>query len=196
MLSFYFLLVAILWHLIPDKGTVGLIAATGLPWVLPKLIELFGVKELHLPGGVKMSFESKINTATQVLETTPLLENKSQNSIKGVPFFEQLLDQDHNIAVVAARIEIERKLREMATANQIHFDRPISVRGLTQKLNKENLLSHSEAAGLADIISTMNEAAHGTEIGVNAARKTIELSKSIVEGLERRLNKTPPEIGI
>lgn len=186
LLSWYFLFFAVLWHLIPDKGTVALLAATGLPWALPIFIEQLGIKELHLPGGVKMNFEAKINNATEKLANTPLLESQREGVSETMPLLDLLLQQDHNIAVVAARIEIERRLRKLAEENQIRYDRPVGIRVLIRDLSERNLLSPTEGAGLADILFVMNEAAHGARIDIHAANRALDIAKSIIHGLEMR----------
>ena len=135
-----------------DELTV--IAATfiGLA-ALPWLLDLFD--KITLPGGVEIDF-AKIRKVLDEKEiaTPPQTEDGSS-----------FVPDDPNLALVALRIDIERKLRDkFLKGNDVKNGRHISLNRVIDDLASEGFIDLEIASVIRDMLPAMNMAAHGHDV--------------------------------
>jgi len=170
-----------------DSVTLGLMVVAILPW-LSELIE-----SAKFPGGWEIKFRDLQHAADKITSTSPTpaatstptpsptptpTPSASSSSTLSSPaslgrsrddmvFLEMspinFLEPDPNLALVGLRIEIERRLRQLAEKHGISTARR-SLTGLVRDLKQRELLPHGAASGLDDLIMAGNRAAHGARV--------------------------------
>jgi hypothetical protein len=93
--------------------------------------------------------------------------------------------EDPNLALAALRIEIERRLREIAQAYQIPTENK-AINQLLADLTKANALSQTARGILLDIISILNKGAHGAYVEPAAADWVMQVGPVLIAALERK----------
>jgi len=165
------LLVRLIWPTIKiDAISLGLIIVAILPW-LSSLIE-----SAEFPGGWKIKFRdiqqagakitsgedtsSTTTTTTTSTTTTTLppeaLEEKRKSS------FLDVMDHDPNLAIVGIRIEIEKRIRELAEIEGLRLNQPLWR--LLRELQSRGVLNQMVFTGLQEIVMAGNQAAHGARV--------------------------------
>lgn len=142
-----------------DLITVVLIALAIVPWLEP----LF--KSVELPGGLKLEFHEleKIGTEAKKVGLIPNKQQEPQIKTKEEKpkyDFVEIAEKNQELALVSLRIEIETRLRKIATKYSIDTKK-YSINRLIDALAQKNILTFQETAVLKDMISTLNHAAHG-----------------------------------
>lgn len=103
--------------------------------------------------------------------------------------YETMLDTDPILAFAGLRIELERKLREIAHYKNIELPRT-GITGLIRELKHHNVLNENEAVVLRDLTSILNRAAHGQTIEPAASGWVKAISKGVLGELNLKLSKT------
>lgn len=204
-------LVLIVLHLFwPSLGidlvTIALLFVVALPWIGPILKELAdsGVRNLELPGGIKIELADVKSATDKVIRaagsfvppkvkisgtaTTPLLAETHSgslepSSIESFDYIREIANTDANLALVAFRIEIEKRLRALAETKGLSSNK-ISLGQLVHELQLQNILPTEMASGLIELISFGNRAAHGVEVAQDAAAWVQDIAPSIIMELE------------
>lgn len=120
-----------------------------LPWMTDLILSA------KLPGGVEIAFKDIAN-AEEVAGAVSAPERRRGN------LFDDWQSTDPRLALVALRIEIERRIRELARRTS----RPHSgsLHALIQNLGEARVLSAKFVPGLLELVNAGNAAAHGAEI--------------------------------
>lgn len=168
-----------------DIITVVLIALAAVPW----LETLF--KSVELPGGVKLEFQEleKIEKEAKKIglistqEVTPKVEDDKD---KPKYYFVEIAEKNQELALVSLRIEIEKRLRELATKYSVDTQK-YSVIRLIDALASKNILTIQETTVIKDMISILNHAAHGVEYDQRNAQWVIDNGPAIIDSLENRI---------
>ena len=168
-----------------DIITVILIALAIIPW----LETLF--KSVELPGGVKLEFQEleKIEKEAKkigLISSVEVTEKVEVNKNNPKYYFVEIAEKNQELALVNLRIEIEKRLREIATKYSIETQK-YSVIKLIDALAQKNILTIQETTVLKDMISTLNHAAHGVEYDQRNAQWVIDNGPAIVDSLENRI---------
>lgn len=168
-----------------DIITVVLIALAIIPW----LETLF--KSVELPGGVKLEFQEleKIEKEAKkigLISTEETTTKAEENKEKPKYYFVEIAEKNQELALVSLRIEIEKRLREIATKYSIDTKK-YSVIRIIDALADKNILTIQETTVLKDMISTLNHAAHGVEYDQRNAQWVIDNGPAIVDSLENRI---------
>jgi hypothetical protein len=165
-----------------DNITVILLGMALVPWVEP----LF--KSVMLPGGISFDFQ-ELTTLEKDAKKAGLitLDNYNNESVSLASEYEflEIADKNPELALTSLRIEIEKKLRQLATSNNIHTAN-FSATGLLEQLEQKKILNQNESAVLKKMLSLLNKAAHTT---VNEERLTNWVHKngpSIINNLEKK----------
>lgn len=168
-----------------DLITVVLIAFSIIPWVEP----LF--KSVELPGGIKLEFQDlqKLETEAKkagLIKPEIQTETKAhQNEVIHYSFVE-IAEQNQELALVSLRIEIEKRLREIASKYGIETKK-FSILNLINNLSSKRILTNDENSSLRDMIITLNQAAHGVEYDQRNAQWVIENGPKIIESLDSKI---------
>jgi hypothetical protein len=171
LLAFILLTVHLIWpELKVDSVSVILLIVALLPWVT-SIIE-----SAKLPGGWEIKFRD-IQAAGNKIANGKL--DKNITLIE--PSFIQVSEDDPNLALVALRIEIEKRIRSLAEKNDINSNIPLSR--LFYKLREKEVLSESVFNGLQEIIVYANQAAHGAKVEPIVADWAISFGPHILGAL-------------
>ncbi len=166
-----------------DIITVALIAMSIIPWVEP----LF--KSVGLPGGLTFQFQDlekiEVDAKKAGLITTDNSNNESVTILPKYDFIE-IAEKDKSLALMSLRIEIEKKLRQLATVNKIDTGHYSATR-LIDMLEQKNILTANENNVLKNILPILNKAAHAVEYDERAATWVIENGPSIISNLEKKI---------
>ena len=127
------------------------LALAALPWV----IDIFD--RITLPGGVEIDFK-KVN---QILNDQNVEQPRSD-----LADFSFITD-DPNLALVALRIEIEKRLRKLQGSNQ-SSRKSQNIYTVISELIYAGQLNEEVGYAIRDMLPAMNRAAHGEEVPAEA----------------------------
>ena len=167
-----------------DLITVVLIVLAIIPW----LEILF--KSVELPGGLKLEFQDLQKLGDEAKKAGLIKpETKDEEQIKkevSIYPFVEIAEQNQELALVSLRIEIEKRLRDIATKYGIETKK-YSILNLINTLSSKGILSIDENSSLRDMIITLNQAAHGVEYDQRNADWVIENGPKIMESLDNKI---------
>lgn len=168
-----------------DLITVVLIALAIIPWVEP----LF--KSVELPGGLKLEFQDLQKLEDEAkkagLIKAEAQQLKSTNNAESLSYpFVEIAIQNQELALISLRIEIEKRLREIAAKYGIET-KQLSILKIINTLSEKGILTLDETASLKDMIITLNQAAHGVEYDQRNAQWVIENGPKIIESLDSKI---------
>jgi hypothetical protein len=164
-----------------DAVTLALLLAAISPWL--GLI----FKSLELPGGWKLEYR-EFQAAAQKAQAAGLLSPKLARGGGGPGYlFQQVSDQDPNLAMAGLRLEIERRLLSLAEARNVKVRRS-GIRGLTEALVSRRALSDDEASALNDLTGLLNSAVHGARVSPWALNWALEIGPPLLAVLEEKLS--------
>jgi hypothetical protein len=166
-----------------DSITIALVIIAIIPW----LGSLF--KAVELPGGLKIEYH-ELQKAANDAEKAGLLK-KTQNtelSTKGEYSFQQIASDDPNLALAGLRIEIEKRLIEIANSYKIQI-RKGGVASLSRTLKEQGILSSQEYSALLDIVVLLNSAVHGAKVGVDATNWALDVGSQLLDALDEKIVK-------
>lgn len=163
-----------------DAITLALFLIAIIPWLAP----LF--KSLELPGGWKVEFQ-ELEKAKDKVEKAGLLSKEVELIPGSYDFsFQMVANEDPNLALAGLRIEIEKRLYNIAESKNIKSDNK-GVRQLLTILSYNNILNNEERAVISDLIVLLNKAVHGAEVDNKAAQWAIETGPRILKALDEKL---------
>jgi len=103
--------------------------------------------------------------------------------------YSALLDTYPKLAVIGLRVDIEKRLRELADRSGI-TDQKASASTLTRQLAKLQILTGPESVALLGILTSLNPVVHGAEITRANAEQVLEVGKRLINSLDERLQST------
>lgn len=162
-----------------DAIGLALLAIAITPWVTPF------IKSFELPGVFKI--ESKdLEQATQKVETAGLLANDEE--IEDLDYsFQYIINQDPNLALAGLRIELEKKLNELAIFYNINPQYKDAGR-LLRLFTKKGFVSLNEQGALKELFFLLSEAVHGAKVDESATNWAMEIGPRILKNLDNRIN--------
>lgn len=176
------ILIAIVHIILPnlaiDGITVTLLLVALLPWLAP----LF--KSVELPGGVKVEFQ-ELEQAEQRAEHAGLLAPENLNPDFGQYSFQSVAENDPNLALAGLRIEIEKRLQQIARSKGIE-EKSKGLGRLIRILTEKHLLTGEEGSVLADMIGLLNSAVHGADVDPRAASWAMSVGPRLLQSLDQR----------
>lgn len=174
---------ALLHMLFPKLGidfvTLTLLLAAVSPWLAPL------VKSLELPGGVKVEFQD-FERAKKRAEAAGLLAPTKEGRDESKYSFQVIADMDPNLALAGLRIEIEKRLVELAQKQGIGTKMQ-GIGRLLHELGKYEVLSEEERLVLIEMIGLLNAAVHGENQNYYAAQWALEIGPRLLSSLDNRL---------
>src|SRR6266851_6339034 len=157
-------LVHLIWpSLKVDSITVALLVIAVVPW----LGSVF--KSIELPGGGKIEYQ-QLEKAGESASRVGLLSVGA--SLKEVPSFIAIAEEDPNLALAGLRIEIEKRVRAIAVRHGID-DKRMGIGQLLRALSSAGALSNEQRSVLSDLMGTLNMAVHGAEVSRQSAEWAI-----------------------
>lgn len=164
-----------------DAITIFLLVLALLPWLIPL------VKSLEFPGGWKVEFQ-ELEKAKSKAEKAGLLSSKNKKMKAPSYSFESILDKDPNLALAGLRIEIEKRLVQIAKLNNLDVSRA-SIGQLLRLLSQEQILTPEEGSALADMSGLLNSAVHGANVDVRATNWAMEVGPKLLQSLDEKIEK-------
>lgn len=159
-----------------DAITLGLIIVAVLPW-LSSLIE-----SARFPGGWEIKFRNLESAAEKVIQEAPPQAAAVGPQAESFRFW---AEPDPNLALVALRIEIERRIRALSSRAGIPEDR--SMIRLFNRLREMGVLQAASVSGLQELLAAGNRAAHGATVEPEVANWAREYGPQIIAVLDARL---------
>lgn len=168
-----------------DIITVFLLALAIIPW----LETLF--KSVELPGGLKFEFQDLERIGLEakeagLIDNVEIESDKKQLNSEDYPFIE-LAKTNQSLALVSLRIEIEKRLRQIAEKYSIDTQRN-SMSRIIKNLSVEGILTPQEENTMRDMIYTLNQAAHGVKFDERTAEWIIDNGPQIIYNLDSKIN--------
>lgn len=164
-----------------DSITVVLIVVAIVPWLAP----LF--RSMELPGGFKFEFNDFERIKKEAKEVG--LINDALVSKTPEYSFLEIAESNPQLALVGLRIELEKGLRTLAGIHNVNTERP-KARFLMTDLYNRKLISEKERAVLADMMSTLNQAAHGHEADPRITNWIIEVGPKILDSINKKITNS------
>jgi len=181
VISVVALLAAIAHIFLPDVKIDAITLALLLMAVLPWLGFIF--KSVELPGGLKVEYPA-LEKASEDAAKVGLLSAPQKREES--PYL-AIAEQDPNLALAGLRIEIERRLREIAKRRGLEGER-LGVGQLLQLLRTHSAISPQEDSVLNDLIHLLNRAVHGAEVDSRAAQWAIDVGPRLLSTLDERIS--------
>lgn len=191
------LLVALAHLLAPslkiDFVTVVLLVVAVLPWLAPL------VKSVELPGGFKIELQDVKEAAEAVIQAPTATSAVRLGASADIKFEAEVIRRgeatvaslrnvagtDPNLALVGFRIEVEKRLRDLAKSRDIDPSRGLS--SVFRELRSRELLPGSVVSALDDLIALGNQAAHGRTVDPEAAAWVFDKGPEVLASLDRLL---------
>ena len=152
-----------------------LIAVIVLPWISSL------VRSAEFPGGFKIEFQDVQQAGAKVTggagQPTKLTDDRLS--------FIEVAETDPNLALVGLRIELERRLRDLANKNSINKDQPLMR--IFRQLQQQKVLSNPVLSGLHELVIFGNQAAHGARVDPEAASWAMNMGPQILAVLDEQL---------
>jgi hypothetical protein len=169
--------VHIVWPALAVDGiTLALVVIAIIPWLAPL------VKSLELPGGWKVELR-ELQQAKEDADMAGLLAPTSTLDSNREYSYQLIADNDPNLALAGLRIEIEKRLRNIAQARNI-LGRKQSVGSLMRVLLQEGVLTQQEYGVLADMVGLLNSAVHGATVDNRAVEWAMETGPRLLKSLD------------
>lgn len=154
----------------------GALAIALVPWVLGF------IEKLSAPGGFEIIFAK----AEKQIDAAHVEPDADQ-----IAAFKYLENLDPNLAIAQLRVQIERRLRQLAEDVMISPDprgRPRTLRSLAEALAAQGAITHEAVSLISDLTPVMNEAVHGIELQENATEFALEYGPRILAMLSPAKN--------
>ena len=167
-----------------DVVTLALFVIAIVPWLAP----LF--RSLEFPGGVKVEFQD-LQDVEHRADEAGLLASSAEVGKAPQYSFQVMTARDPNLALAGLRIEIEKRLVELAESHGVSLRRP-SVGRLINALSEHELLTFEERSVLSDMVSLLNSAVHGATVDRQAVDWAMETGPRLLKTLDGRIARNGP----
>lgn len=175
-----------------DAISLGFLIVALLPWA-STLIE-----SAKFPGGWEIKFRDLKSASDKIAsEETILLEKEAAPVSEAVEvigaqdwlrYVRPVAETDANLALVALRIEIEKRLRVLAEKYQFHEMMPLTR--LFRGLQRREVLSGPIFSSLEEIVQSGNRAAHGASVEPSVQQWALESGPRILSALDAAIAKS------
>lgn len=165
-----------------DGITLILLLVAIIPWLTPL------IKSVEFPGGLKLEFQD-LERIERELERIKLIKPETKKTIKrkSIYSFQDVSEDNPNLALAGLRIEIERILREIARNKHIDFRKKSAYRLLSNLSNKE-IFTVEELRIFSELLGILNKGVHAEEIDKRTFAWAMEVGPEILEGLKKKIN--------
>jgi len=167
-----------------DLITVALLVIAIIPW----LGSLF--RAIELPGGVKVEYQ-ELEKVTDSAKKAGLIKTKTTKGSKKTsktkkPVYQEIELEDPNLALAGLRIEIEKRLIEIAKSYNINSYKT-GVGALSRSLMEQNILTGPEYSVLSDMVVMLNSAVHGAKVDGQAVKWALDTGNQVLHSLDEKI---------
>jgi hypothetical protein len=166
-----------------DAITLVLVVVAVIPWLAP----LF--KSLQFPGGWKIEFQELQKVAAKADDAGLL--SRAEMALPPEYAFLSVADRDPNLALAGLRIELERRLVQLAEMHQIGTAMQGMGR-LLRELSKRQVLTDDEESVLSELLHLLNAAVHGASVDPRATDWAMEVGPQLIQSFEEKLREHNP----
>lgn len=172
-----------------DLITLIFIVVAMLPWLASV------IKSLELPGGFKIELND-VKAATEKVSSIPSGSSANTRHERTLPLPEyaepyeptikalrEVAQTDPRLALVGLRIELEKRLTQLAEAKGIDSTRK-SASAIVRALQQKEVMHPEVAVGLSELVALGNSAAHGAQVTPAAADWALESAPFILSILD------------
>lgn len=170
-----------------------LLAVAALPW-FARFIKAF-----EIPGVVKIDL-AETKAATEKVASSNILAGSAKLTLKAhkatvqgvrakpdsLEYLRQVFSSDPNLALVGFRIEIEKRVSELAELAGVESSR--GLQSTIRTLAASEVVPSAAAAGLIELVALGNRAAHGVEVTREAAEWVLDVGPSILVELDKLIS--------
>ena len=157
-----------------DNITIALIIIILFPWLIPYL------SKAKFPGGFEFDFREESQRLEEISERSPQISDIMAHLREDMPSEmatrQDLFRFDPNLALASLRIDIEKRVKEIASQRDIPIYRK-SLGAILTKLSNNDIIGSSEYDTLLSVISICNKAVHAEKIDHSAASKILEIGE-------------------
>ena len=178
LISIFCLILIIIHAIFPeyaiDNITIALIIIILFPWLIPYLASI------KFPGGPEIFFKEeaqrleKLSEKSQLISDMALLQEPIPDEIE--PTRQDLLRFDPNLALASLRIDIEKKVKQIAKQKDIFINRK-SLGAILKTLHTNEIIESSEYDTLLSVIDICNKAVHAERIDHFVASKVLDVGE-------------------
>ena len=168
-----------------DSVTITLLAMACIPWAG----RLF--TKLEIPGLLKVEGEALEKAGDRIVESGLVPIADASNGKQGkqhVYAFEAVAGGDPNIVLAGLRIELEKRLREIAKSRGLGEERR-ALHRVIDDLARRSIIRREEARAIADILPLLNRAVHGAAVDRAALEWALDFGPPLLDALEEHLGK-------
>jgi len=168
-----------------DAITIILIVIAFIPW----LREI--IQSIELPGGVKVELR-EFQKVTKEAENAGLIEaggllGKTVINAKAPKYsFQLVANEDPKLALAGLRIEIEKRLDDIAERHELSISRK-GIKTLLMTLTENNLLTVKEKMVLDNLVDLLNNAVHAKNVDNDAALWALDIGPQILRSLDKKI---------
>jgi hypothetical protein len=143
------------------------------------------LKSIELPGGLKIELQDLEKARTEA-NRAGLLAPAGSEAKAPAYSFQLVAERDPNLALAGLRIEIEKRLGQLALSRQLEVGKA-SVGQLLRLLDGHGLLTSQERMVLADLIGLLNGAVHGATVDERAAQWAMDVGPRLLGALDAKI---------
>ncbi|MCK8825914.1 hypothetical protein [Fuchsiella alkaliacetigena] len=170
-------------HVISPKYSIDVIGLSFFiiaiaPWLAPVL------KSLKLPGGVKIRFED-LESATDKADKAGLLADEADIDDLDCSF-QYIVEQDPNLALAGLRIELGKRLNQIAKLNNIS-PKFKNASKLLALFEKKEIITTNEQSVLSELIELLNKTVQGAEVDKKAIDWAMNIGLRILKSLDYKI---------
>ena len=171
-----------------DTTTVALIIILIFPWLLPY------IKTAKLPGGIEITTREVQQledvTRRSAIGTIPIAIREPSRIVPppppSQPTRSMLFKVDPNLALASLRIDIERKLREIALRRGVNVER-LPLGQALNILHLREIIGSSEFESLRMIINVCNKAVHAEKVDPALALRVLDVGDLALQYLDSKI---------
>ena len=168
-----------------DSVTVTLLAMACIPWAG----RLF--TKLEIPGLLKVEGGTLEKAGDRIVESglLPIADaTDGRHARRHIYSFEAVAGGDPNIVLAGLRVELEKRLREIAKSRGIVEERR-ALRRVIDDLAHRSIIRSDEASAIADLLPLLNRAVHGAAVDRAALEWALDFGPPLLDALEEQLDE-------
>lgn len=166
------IIIRLIWPKI-DSVTIGLLILAVLPW-LSSLIE-----SVELPGIGKVNLRNVQDADKKITGNTPIPTDQPIRK----PSYLAIEDRESNLALLGLRIEIEKRLRNLAYHFDLPPNKPLIL--MLHELHLRKVITDNVRDGLTLLINAGNSAVHGARVERNVIDWAMDRGPAILAQIDK-----------
>jgi hypothetical protein len=160
-----------------------LLAGAAISWVIAHFYYKRSSKEA--PEWAKPLID-QLEGATRRADELGLVATAAQSAAVPEFSFQLVAEEDPSLALAGVRIEIEKRLVQLARTKGTQPSKG-GIGRLLRELGERGLLNQQERAVLADMVGLLNRAAHGETVDDRLAEWALDTGRRVIVALDHKI---------